>query len=41
VGTLLFDDTDWKAVDLPHDWAIELPFQNDPALSMVLHRATR
>ena len=33
VGTLLFDDSDWKAVDLPHDWAIELPFQNDPALS--------
>ena len=22
-----------KAVDLPHDWAIELPFQNDPALA--------
>jgi beta-galactosidase len=33
VGTLLFDDADWKTVDLPHDWAIELPFQNDPALS--------
>ncbi len=33
VGTLLFDDNDWKAVDLPHDWAVELPFQNDPALS--------
>ena len=33
LGTLLFDDDDWKAVDLPHDWAIELPFQNDPALS--------
>ncbi len=33
VATLLFDDSDWKAVDLPHDWAIELPFQNDPALS--------
>ena len=32
-GTLLFDDSDWKAVDLPHDWAIELPFQNDPALT--------
>ena len=32
-GTVLFDDTDWKAVDLPHDWAVELPFQNDPALS--------
>src|ERR1039457_735565 len=25
VGSLLFDDNDWKAVDLPHDWAIELP----------------
>ena len=22
-----------KPVDLPHDWAIELPFQNDPALA--------
>jgi len=32
-ATLLFDDSDWKALDLPHDWAIELPFQNDPALS--------
>ncbi len=31
-GSLAFDDSDWKAVDLPHDWAIELPFQNDPAL---------
>ena len=27
-----FDDGDWKPVDLPHDWAIELPFQNDIAL---------
>jgi len=27
-----FDDSDWKAIDLPHDWAIELPFTNDPAL---------
>jgi beta-galactosidase len=33
VGTLLFDDNDWQAVDLPHDWAIELPFQNDPSLA--------
>jgi beta-galactosidase len=32
-GNLAFDDGDWKAVDLPHDWAIELPFQNDPALN--------
>ncbi len=33
VGTLLFDDSDWKPLDLPHDWAIELPFQNDPSLA--------
>ena len=31
-GSLGFDDSDWKPVDLPHDWAIELPFTNDPAL---------
>ncbi len=23
-----FDDSSWQRVDLPHDWAIELPFQN-------------
>jgi beta-galactosidase len=28
-----FDDSDWRELDLPHDWAIELPFVNDPALS--------
>jgi beta-galactosidase len=32
-GSLAFDDADWRAVDLPHDWAVELPFQNDPALA--------
>jgi hypothetical protein len=32
-GAMAFDDSDWRNVDLPHDWAIELPFQNDPALS--------
>ncbi len=32
-GTLAFDDGDWQPLDLPHDWAIELPFQNDPALA--------
>jgi beta-galactosidase len=31
-SSLAFDDSDWKPIDLPHDWAIELPFQNDPAL---------
>ncbi len=32
-GSLAFDDGDWRALDLPHDWAVELPFENDPALS--------
>ena len=31
-GGIAFDDSDWKSVNLPHDWAIELPFTNDPAL---------
>ena len=31
-GTIAFDDSDWRSVNLPHDWAIELPFTNDPAL---------
>jgi beta-galactosidase len=30
---LTFDDSDWKTVDLPHDWAISLPFVNEPGLS--------
>lgn len=32
-SSLAFDDGDWRALDLPHDWAIELPFANDPALT--------
>ena len=28
-----FDDNEWRDVNLPHDWAIELPFRNDSALS--------
>ncbi|MBV8436172.1 MAG: DUF4982 domain-containing protein, partial [Silvibacterium sp.] len=31
-GALAFDDGDWKSIDLPHDWAIELPFTNDRSL---------
>jgi beta-galactosidase len=27
-----FDDSQWRLIDLPHDWAVELPFQNDPGL---------
>ena len=28
-----FDDADWTSLDLPHDWAVTLPFVNDPGLS--------
>lgn len=31
-GSLAFDDSEWTPIDLPHDWAIELPFVNDAAL---------
>jgi beta-galactosidase len=31
-GSFPFDDGDWRSLDLPHDWAIELPFQNHPSL---------
>jgi beta-galactosidase len=27
-----FDDSAWKKIDLPHDWAIDLPFVNNPLL---------
>jgi beta-galactosidase len=27
-----FDDSAWRPVDLPHDWAVELPFENGPEL---------
>ncbi len=27
-----FDDSQWRAVDLPHDWAVELPFEKGPAV---------
>ena len=32
-GALAFDDSAWRALDLPHDWAVELDFKNDPALA--------
>ena len=32
-GAMAYDDGDWQAVNLPHDWAVELPFKNDPALA--------
>ncbi|HEX3570927.1 MAG TPA: beta-galactosidase GalA [Acidobacteriaceae bacterium] len=27
-----FDDSAWKQVDLPHDWAVDMQFVNDPIL---------
>ena len=27
-----FDDSKWRQLDLPHDWAVELPFVHDDAL---------
>jgi beta-galactosidase len=32
VTQLDFDDSAWRAVDLPHDWAVELPFVDAPKL---------
>jgi len=29
---LSFDDSGWRDVDLPHDWAVELPFKDVPLL---------
>jgi len=32
VCSAAFDDSAWEKVDLPHDWAVGLPFVNAPAL---------
>jgi beta-galactosidase len=31
-STAKFDDSKWRPLDLPHDWAVELPFVHDEAL---------
>ena len=31
-STAKFDDSKWRALDLPHDWAVELPFVDDQSL---------
>ena len=28
-----FDDAAWRSIDLPHDWAVELPFENRQELT--------
>jgi beta-galactosidase len=30
VTQVKFNDSGWQPIDLPHDWAVELPFKNDP-----------
>jgi beta-galactosidase len=32
-----FNDTDWRSVDLPHDWAVELPFVNSDNFDVMSH----
>jgi len=32
VAAVKFNDSDWKPIDLPHDWAVELPFNGKPPL---------
>ena len=32
-----FDDSQWRRLDLPHDWAVELPFQNGEDKSLRDH----
>jgi beta-galactosidase len=27
-----FDDSQWRAIDLPHEWAVELPFEKGPVV---------
>ena len=31
-ATEKFDDSKWRALNLPHDWAVELPFVRDEEL---------
>ncbi|HEU4901993.1 MAG TPA: hypothetical protein VFT06_04350, partial [Flavisolibacter sp.] len=31
------DDKDWRTLDLPHDWAVELPFVNSPSFDVQSH----
>ncbi len=36
-----FDDSGWRKIDLPHDWAAELPFKEAPVLpNHYLHQST-
>ncbi|MDB5250953.1 MAG: glycoside hydrolase family 2, partial [Flaviaesturariibacter sp.] len=32
-----FNDSAWRRLDLPHDWAVELPFVNHPSFDVQSH----
>ena len=32
-----FNDVEWRTLNLPHDWAVELPFQNSPNFDVASH----
>jgi beta-galactosidase len=32
-----FDDKEWSTVQLPHDWAVTLPFENSPNFDVMAH----
>ncbi|HYH16702.1 MAG TPA: beta-galactosidase GalA [Flavisolibacter sp.] len=32
-----FNDSTWRKLDLPHDWAVELPFVNSPNFDVMAH----
>jgi len=32
-----FNDKDWRTLDLPHDWAVELPFEDSPSFDVMAH----
>ena len=32
-----FTDSAWRTVQLPHDWAVELPFENSPNADVMAH----
>jgi beta-galactosidase len=32
-----FKDADWRSLDLPHDWAVELPFVNSTSFDVLAH----
>ncbi len=32
-----FNDSSWRTLDLPHDWAVELPFVNVPSFDVESH----